>query len=138
MKNNTQFLVEVEVTPSTNPVCSQQYNLDIGEKNQALLVSHAKKRAPAGAPPPGPALLVPELCYLTGLCWHLSEGLCTISAVTRLVPAGKLNGKILSFPGLTDKMRNDFVIMKALHDHTKLNPEQREGRLSGFVSKIQK
>lgn len=35
-------------------------------------------------------------------------------------------------------MRNDFVIMKALHDHTKLNAEQRERRLSGFVSKIQK
>lgn len=54
------------------------------------------------------------------------------------MPAGELNGEFLSFPGLTDKMRSDFVIMKALHDHTKLNPEQREGRLSGFVSKIQK
>ncbi|XP_075903162.1 piwi-like protein 1 [Nelusetta ayraudi] len=81
-----------------------QYNLDISNSRQPLLVSHAKKAAPAGAPPPGPALLVPELCYLTGL---------------------------------TDKMRNDFSIMKALLDHTKLNPEQRERRLNGFVSKIQ-
>lgn len=48
------------------------------------------------------------------------------------------NGATVSLPGLTDKMRNDFAIMKALLDHTKLNPEQREGRLNGFVSKIQK
>lgn len=59
-----------EVIPSTNLVCSQQYNLDITDKRQALLVSHAKKKALPGAPPPGPALLVPELCYLTGLCWQ--------------------------------------------------------------------
>ncbi|TDH12570.1 hypothetical protein EPR50_G00048300 [Perca flavescens] len=45
-----------------------QYNLDITDGNQVLLVSHVKKTmGPAGGPPPGPAMLIPELCYLTGL-----------------------------------------------------------------------
>ncbi|XP_026877877.2 piwi-like protein 1 isoform X1 [Electrophorus electricus] len=80
-----------------------QYNLEITDMNQVLLVSHVKKMGPAGAPPPGPALLIPEFCYLTGL---------------------------------TDKMRNDFNIMKDLSSHTRLTPEQRERRLIRFISSI--
>ncbi|KAM7017829.1 piwi-like protein 1 isoform 2-T2 [Tautogolabrus adspersus] len=82
-----------------------QYSLDIKDGNQVLLISHVKKLGPSGGPPPGPAMLVPELCYLTGL---------------------------------TDKMRADFNIMKDLSTHTRLSPEQREGRLNRFVSNIQK
>lgn len=48
--------------------CCQQYNLDITDGNQVLLISHVKRMGPAGAPPPGPAMLIPELCYLTGYC----------------------------------------------------------------------
>ncbi|KAK9522441.1 hypothetical protein VZT92_018908 [Zoarces viviparus] len=44
-----------------------QYNLDIADGNQVLLVSHVKKMVPSGQPPPGPAMLIPELCFLTGL-----------------------------------------------------------------------
>lgn len=45
-----------------------QYGLDITDGNQVMLVSHVKKKmGPGGGPPPGPAMLVPELCYLTGL-----------------------------------------------------------------------
>eukprot|EP00064_Thunnus_orientalis_P007810 superscaffoldBa00000888_g7832 len=82
-----------------------QYGLDITDGNQVLLISHVKKLGPAGGPPPGPAMLIPELCYLTGL---------------------------------TDKMRADFNIMKDLSTHTRLTPEQREGRLNRFVTNIQK
>ncbi|XP_068616765.1 piwi-like protein 1 isoform X2 [Brachionichthys hirsutus] len=80
-----------------------RYGLDIAETNQVLLVSQLKKLGPAGAPPPGPAMLVPELCYLTGL---------------------------------TDKMRSDFNVMKDLAVHTRLTPDQREGRLNRFVTNI--
>ncbi|KAM6954108.1 piwi-like protein 1 [Aplochiton taeniatus] len=82
-----------------------QYNLDIVDGNQVLLISHVKKMGPSGGPPPGPAMLIPELCYLTGL---------------------------------TDKMRSDFNIMKDLSSHTRLTPEQREGRLTRFVNNIHK
>ncbi|KAK0153788.1 Piwi-like protein 1 [Merluccius polli] len=44
-----------------------QYLLDITDGNQVLLISHVKRLGPAGAAPPGPAMLVPEFCYLTGL-----------------------------------------------------------------------
>uniref|UniRef100_A0A8C1NII3 Piwi-like RNA-mediated gene silencing 1 n=1 Tax=Cyprinus carpio TaxID=7962 RepID=A0A8C1NII3_CYPCA len=44
-----------------------QYGLDITDGNQVLLVSHVKRLGPSGRPPPGPAMLVPEFCYLTGL-----------------------------------------------------------------------
>jgi len=48
--------------------CFKQYNLDIADGNQVLLVSHVKKvLVPSGGPPPGPAMLIPELCFLTGL-----------------------------------------------------------------------
>lgn len=82
-----------------------QYNINIVDGNQVLLISHVKKMGPSGGPPPGPAMLVPELCYLTGL---------------------------------TDKMRADYNIMKDLAVHTKLNPEQREQRLTRFITNIQK
>ncbi|CAB1319687.1 unnamed protein product [Coregonus sp. 'balchen'] len=82
-----------------------QYGLDITDGNQVLLISHMKKIGPSGGPPPGPAMLVPEFCYLTGL---------------------------------TDKMRADFNIMKDLSTHTRLTPEQREGRLNHFIGNIHK
>ncbi|XP_036382657.1 piwi-like protein 1 isoform X3 [Megalops cyprinoides] len=66
-----------------------QYGLDITDGNQALLISYVKKRGPAGAPPPGPALLVPELCYLTGLTDKMHSDFSImrdLSSHTRLTP----------------------------------------------------
>ncbi|XP_072538731.1 piwi-like protein 1 [Salminus brasiliensis] len=82
-----------------------QYGLDIMDGKQVLLVSQVKRMGPAGAPPPGPALLIPEFCYLTGL---------------------------------TEKMRNDFTVMKDLSSYTRLTPEQREARLNRFFTNISK
>ncbi|XP_041644109.1 piwi-like protein 1 [Cheilinus undulatus] len=101
--NNTFKRGDTEV--SFKNYYKSQYGLDIVDGNQVLLVSHVKRRGPAGGPEPGPALLIPELCFLTGL---------------------------------TDKMRNDFQIMKDLSSHTRLTPDQREGRLNRFISSIQK
>uniref|UniRef100_A0A671U9H5 Piwi-like RNA-mediated gene silencing 1 n=1 Tax=Sparus aurata TaxID=8175 RepID=A0A671U9H5_SPAAU len=42
-------------------------SVGVSHSTQVLLVSHVKRLGPAGAPPPGPAMLIPELCYLTGL-----------------------------------------------------------------------
>ncbi|XP_048876096.1 piwi-like protein 1 [Brienomyrus brachyistius] len=80
-----------------------QYGLEVSDDNQVLLVSNVKRLGPSGQPPPGPALLVPEFCYMTGL---------------------------------TDKMRNDYNIMKDLASHTRLTPEQRESRLTRFIGNI--
>ncbi|XP_030593002.1 piwi-like protein 1 [Archocentrus centrarchus] len=101
--NNTFKRGEADI--SFKNYYKRQYGLDISDGNQVLLISYVKKMAVAGAPPPGPAMLIPELCYLTGL---------------------------------TDKMRADFSIMKDLSTHTRLTPEQREGRLNRFMTNIQK
>ncbi|XP_071371123.1 piwi-like protein 1 isoform X4 [Centroberyx affinis] len=100
--NNTFKRGDAEV--SFKSYYKTQYGLDISDENQVLLVSNVKRMGPSGGPPPGPAMLIPEFCYLTGL---------------------------------TDKMRADFNIMKDLSTHTRLTPEQREGRLNRFVMNIQ-
>ncbi|KAJ8379922.1 hypothetical protein SKAU_G00007000 [Synaphobranchus kaupii] len=66
-----------------------QYSLDITDGNQVLLISHVKRLGPAGAPPPGPAMLVPELCYLTGLTDKMRSDfniMKDLSSHTRLTP----------------------------------------------------
>ncbi|KAI5622106.1 piwi-like protein 1, partial [Silurus asotus] len=67
----------------------QQYSLKITDENQVLLVSHVRRRGPSGAPPPGPALLVPEFCYLTGLTAKMRSDfniMRDLSTHTRLTP----------------------------------------------------
>eukprot|EP00069_Balaena_mysticetus_P005325 bmy_17974T0 len=83
----------------------KQYNQEITDLKQPVLVSQPKRRRGPGGTLPGPAMLIPELCYLTGL---------------------------------TDKMRNDFTVMKDLAVHTRLTPEQRQrevGRLIDYIHK---
>ncbi|NXG47601.1 PIWL1 protein, partial [Psilopogon haemacephalus] len=78
----------------------RQYNQEITDLNQPVLVSQPKRRATGLQ---GPVILIPELCFLTGL---------------------------------TEKMRNDFNMMKDLSVHTRLPPEQRQreiGRLRDYI-----
>nr|ASR73908.1 piwi-like protein 1 [Acipenser dabryanus] len=66
-----------------------QYNLDICDNNQVLLVSQLKRQGPAGGAPRGPALLVPEFCYLTGLTDKMRSDfniMKDLSSHTRLTP----------------------------------------------------
>lgn len=65
-------------------LCPQQYNIDISDGNQVLLISHVKTKGPAGGPPPGPAMLIPELCYLTGCLLFVC--LALVHACLRLAP----------------------------------------------------
>uniref|UniRef100_A0AAQ4R605 Piwi like RNA-mediated silencing 1 n=1 Tax=Gasterosteus aculeatus aculeatus TaxID=481459 RepID=A0AAQ4R605_GASAC len=68
-----------------------QYNLDIVDVNQVLLVSQVKRLGPATAPPPGPAMLIPELCFLTELDkWGLSFDKQLLSLTGRVLPAERL------------------------------------------------
>ncbi|NXJ77374.1 PIWL1 protein, partial [Trogon melanurus] len=81
----------------------RQYNQEIKDLNQPVLISQFRKRR--GNIMPGPVVLIPELCFLTGL---------------------------------TEKMRNDFNMMKDLAVHTRLPPEQRKqeiGRLINYIHK---
>lgn len=113
-------------------------------------------------------MLIPELCYLTGTAVfgllplplpllgvltapQKSPYCCLIPLVISLTlhyPAlqtfrcdpcfyNHIPFNIL-FEGLTDKMRNDFNVMKDLAVHTRLTPEQRQrevGRLIDYIHK---
>ncbi|MBN3322502.1 PIWL1 protein, partial [Atractosteus spatula] len=71
-----------------------QYNLEISDGNQVLLISNIKRLGPAGAPPPGPAMLVPEFCYLTGLTDRMRSDfniMRDLSSHTRLTPDQREN-----------------------------------------------
>lgn len=54
----------VHSVPSFPP--GQQYNQEITDLKQPVLVSQPKRRRGPGGTLPGPAMLIPELCYLTG------------------------------------------------------------------------
>ncbi|NXW49861.1 PIWL1 protein, partial [Nyctiprogne leucopyga] len=81
----------------------RQYNQEISDLNQPVLVSQSKRRR--GTMMPGPVVLIPELCFLTGL---------------------------------SEKMRNDFNMMKDLAVHTRLPPEQRQREIGRLIDYIQK
>ncbi|XP_068560124.1 piwi-like protein 1 [Cebidichthys violaceus] len=85
-----------------------QYNLDIADGNQVLLVSHVKKMGPSGGPPPGPAMLIPELCFLTGLTDKMRADytiMKDLSSHTKLDPdvrEGRLNRFVSNIQKNTD------------------------------------
>ncbi|KAK3566050.1 hypothetical protein QTP86_025034, partial [Hemibagrus guttatus] len=72
----------------------KQYGLQITDGNQVLLVSQVRRMGPSGAPPPGPALLIPEFCYLTGLTDKMRSDfniMKDLSSHTRLTPEQREN-----------------------------------------------
>lgn len=110
-------------------------------------------------------MLIPELCYLTGTAALGPPSLPLLGAPPPLgkpfpllqlltlpltlhhpVPQTLRRDPCLSnrppfdilLEGLTDKMRNDFNVMKDLAVHTRLTPEQRQrevGRLIDYIHK---
>uniref|UniRef100_A0A8B9CLL1 Piwi like RNA-mediated gene silencing 1 n=1 Tax=Anser brachyrhynchus TaxID=132585 RepID=A0A8B9CLL1_9AVES len=81
----------------------RQYNQEITDLNQPVLISQSRRKR--GSMISGPVVLIPELCYLTGL---------------------------------TEKMRNDFNMMKDLAIHTRLPPERRQCEIGRLIDYIQK
>ncbi|XP_021267988.1 piwi-like protein 1 isoform X2 [Numida meleagris] len=81
----------------------RQYNQEITDLNQPVLISQSRRKR--GNMMVGPVVLIPELCYLTGL---------------------------------TEKMRNDFNMMKDLAVHTRLPPEQRQREIGKLIDYMRK
>ncbi|XP_019476543.1 piwi-like protein 1 isoform X2 [Meleagris gallopavo] len=81
----------------------RQYNQEISDLNQPVLISQCRRKR--GNVMVGPVVLIPELCYLTGL---------------------------------TEKMRNDFNMMKDLSVHTRLSPEQRQREIGKLIDYMKK
>lgn len=84
----------------------KNYNLDIMDKEQPLLLHRPKKRLEQGGQPrkqPEVICLIPELCYMSGL---------------------------------TDALRKDFKVMKDLACHTRVTPEQRRLCMLKFINAV--
>ncbi|XP_014773732.1 piwi-like protein 1 isoform X1 [Octopus bimaculoides] len=84
----------------------KQYNREISDTNQPLLIHKPKKKALQHGDGPVKSeliCLIPEFCYMTGL---------------------------------TDDMRSDFRVMKDIAAHTRVTPMQRQLTLNRFVESI--
>ncbi|KAM6318273.1 piwi-like protein 1 [Podargus strigoides] len=113
--NNRTYRVD-DIDWDANPLCTfrkadgseisyvdyykKQYNEVITDLNQPVLISQSRKSMM-----PGPVVLIPELCFLTGL---------------------------------TEKMRNDFSVMKHLSAYTRLPPEKRQREVGKIIDYIKK
>ena len=72
--------------PSPSPVCRKQYNLDISDHEQPLLVHRPKKRekgvvgAEGGGEDPDKIIcLIPELCNMTGTVGVATHGYSVVT-----------------------------------------------------------
>ncbi|XP_061663732.1 piwi-like protein 1 [Syngnathoides biaculeatus] len=89
-----------------------RYGVEIKDSNQVLLVSHVKWLA-RGQTPPGPALLIPELCYLTALTDKMRADytiMKDLSAHTKLVPEQRA-GRLLRF---SENINKDAEVQREL------------------------
>ncbi|XP_061907071.1 piwi-like protein 1 [Entelurus aequoreus] len=81
-----------------------QYGLEITDGNQVLLVSKVKRGRP-GQTPAGPAMLIPEFCYLTGLTDKMRADytiMKDLNSHTKLAPEQR-SGRLLRFAETINK-----------------------------------
>ena len=119
-------------------VCRKQYNLDISDHEQPLLVHRPKKREKGvvGAEGGGEdadrvICLIPELCNMTGtvfVCVHVAMQSLSMVALPFL--------PLHLSPGLSDVARSDFRVMKDLAAYTRVPPAQREITFQKFLSSL--
>ncbi|KAM6155722.1 piwi-like protein 3 [Rhynchocyon petersi] len=93
----------------------EQYNEHITDRKQPMLVSQPKRRKGPGETLPGPALLIPELCYMTGLTSRMRNDFVVMKDLavhTRLTPEERHRriGKLL------DYIHKDEKVQKELQD----------------------
>ncbi|XP_019394493.1 PREDICTED: piwi-like protein 1 [Crocodylus porosus] len=92
-----------------------QYNQEITDLNQPVLVSQTKRKRGPGGIMPGPAVLIPELCYLTGLTDKMRSDfnvMKDLSLHTRLTPERRER----EVGRLIDYIQQDDSVQKELRD----------------------
>ncbi|XP_073168472.1 piwi-like protein 1 isoform X1 [Lepidochelys kempii] len=126
--NNKTYRVD-DIDWDSNPKCTfkkadgsaisfvdyykMQYNQEITDLNQPVLVSQPKRRRGLGIP--GPAVLIPELCYLTGLTDKMRSDfnvMKDLAVHTRLTPEQRQR----EVGRLIDYIHKDDNVQKELRD----------------------
>uniref|UniRef100_A0A8C4YRR2 Piwi-like protein 1 n=1 Tax=Gopherus evgoodei TaxID=1825980 RepID=A0A8C4YRR2_9SAUR len=126
--NNKTYRVD-DIDWDSNPKCTfmkadgseisfidyykMQYNQEITDLNQPVLVSQPKRRRGPGMP--GPAVLIPELCYLTGLTDKMRSDFSVMKDLavhTRLTPEQRQH----EVGRLIDYIHRDDNVQKELRD----------------------
>uniref|UniRef100_A0A8C3ILA1 Piwi like RNA-mediated gene silencing 1 n=1 Tax=Chrysemys picta bellii TaxID=8478 RepID=A0A8C3ILA1_CHRPI len=126
--NNKTYRVD-DIDWDSNPKCTfkkadgseisfvdyykMQYNQEITDLNQPVLVSQPKRRRGPGMP--GPAVLIPELCYLTGLTDKMRSDfnvMKDLAVHTRLTPEQRQ----CEVGRLIDYIHRDDNVQKELRD----------------------
>nr|AGL54162.1 PIWI-like protein 1 [Ambystoma mexicanum] len=128
--NNKTYRID-DIDWETNPKCTfkksdgsetsyidyykNQYNLEISDHSQPAIVSQPKRKMGPQGIVPGPIILIPEFCYLTGLTDQMRRDYVVmkdLSAHTRLAPEQREKevGKLLTY------MQRDDNVQKELRD----------------------
>ncbi|XP_048369812.1 piwi-like protein 1 [Sphaerodactylus townsendi] len=93
----------------------KQYNQEITDLNQPVLVSQPKRKKGPGGDICGPIILIPELCYLTGLTDKMRSDfnvMKDLAVHTRLPPEQRMH----EVGRLVDYINKDDNVQKELRD----------------------
>ncbi|KAH0619368.1 hypothetical protein JD844_019417, partial [Phrynosoma platyrhinos] len=91
----------------------KQYSQEITDLNQPVLISQPKRRRGPGGDVPGVIVLIPELCYLTGLTNKMRSDFSVmkdLSVHTRLAPEQRMRevGKLINYINQDDNVQKEL------------------------------
>ncbi|XP_075754569.1 piwi-like protein 1 isoform X2 [Pelodiscus sinensis] len=126
--NNKTYRVD-DIDWDSNPKCTfrktdgseisfvdyykMQYNQDITDLNQPVLVSQPKRRRGLEGVSSGPVILIPELCYLTGLTDKMRSDFSVMKDLavhTRLTPEQRKHevGRLIEYVHKDDNVQKEL------------------------------
>ncbi|XP_054852565.1 piwi-like protein 1 isoform X1 [Eublepharis macularius] len=91
----------------------KQYSQEITDLNQPVLVSQPKRKSGPGGVMAGPAILIPELCYLTGLTDKMRSDfnvMKDLAVHTRLAPEQRMRevGRLIDYINQDDNVQKEL------------------------------
>lgn len=109
----------------------KMYDIEIKNVNQPMLITKAKKRDIGNTTAPKVCSKIYKIyneikiIILSNTIYFLQD-----SDICCLVP------ELCNLTGLTEAMKSDFKLMKALQTHTLVTPELRQNAIIDFINRI--
>lgn len=105
-----------------------RYSKKINDSRQPLLIHHKKHRGQADET----IFLIPELCFLTGMYYLSLYSILLSPFFFQPLQSFPLTENVCS----SDTMRQDYQIMKAVAEHTRIAPQQRVKEINQLVHSL--